>query len=503
MFTKNNINSRIIVQPTNFVGGDTKRIQPIFNNNLSIKREPIIKPKKRVYMEKIINDRLKKTIDYHPQFDLNQLKELTKTYGILDPKTLTFEDIRNHAEIRQNLSHGYIDKCMGYLSQMANHPVYKIDFNESDPESFTIQYFRYMDHIKKHGDFNKKGNLKPVGVHGLANRDKSILVYLRSIGRSSDIPRYKDITKLKIPDNTLDIPVPAPEIVNKMISFDYVDKHTFNSRYKSLKKQGIRCRDLNRLIQYHFFFGFFVGMAPPKEMCILNVSDLTLQPDGKYILRITRPKVGFKKRRLPLEKTISSSKVHKSVYNYLKFIRPKFVDKNESALFVNPNTGKRWDTDPLRRFLNRYGSRVYPEFYPYLMRHWCGTARMNDWDKNGNAFSRVQYWLGHKDPKETTRYVKLKTLFEGYQGSWLGSALKPNIKNNLGEMQGLAQEPIENNVVVHNISNDSFESPQARSSSLKGFCTSLNRIFVSCAIAANNHLTKTFLFSFCGGGIPA
>ncbi len=45
------------------------------------------------------------------------------------------------------------------------------------------------------------------------------------------------------------------------------------------------------------------------------------------------------------------------------------------------------------------------------------TARMIDWDKEGDAFARVQVWLGHADPKDTTIYVQLHRLWDDNKGS--------------------------------------------------------------------------------------
>jgi len=415
---------------------------------------------------------------FHPKFDPNYQKQ----YGLLNPEKLTFEDIRQHAIVHQGKDElGTVKKLMDYLSKMAQHPIYPVDFNKPDWE----QYFHYMDHIKMNGDFDRYGNIRLVGIHGLLNRDEAWLMYLKSIGYEDFFPRYRTrLDKNKIhqaSQSTLDKPIPTPEIVYKMLRYDYVGKKEFDRYYYPVKKKGLRRRDLNKYIQYQFFFGFFIGMAFEKEMVILNLHDV-IDQGSRYAIRITRPKVGNKKRMLRLEETISKSPVHKSVYNYLTKIRPKFADKNESAFSVNPKTGRRWGydlvdeldrnnelkiinkgCDQLRGYMDRWGKRVYPQYNPYLMRHWCGTARMIDWDKEGDAFARVQVWLGHSDPKDTTIYVQLHRLWDDKKGSWLSRALKQDWLGGLDGSRNSCAQHIENNEgVVQNVRGKKEESPQAR-----------------------------------------
>ena len=309
---------------------------------------------------------------------------------------------------------------------MSKHPIYPVDFNNPNWE----QYFHYVDYIKMNGEMDRYGNIKPVGIHGLLNRDEAWLMYLISIGYDNFFTRYRTrLDKNKIQQasqNKLDKAIPTPEIVYEMLRYEYIQKPEYEKYYKSIKQKEICRRNLNKYIQYKFFFGNFVGMAFEKEMVILNLQDI-IDQGSRYAIRIIRPKVGNKKRMIRLEETILKSQFHKSVKNYLTKIRPKFADKKETAFSVNPKTGRRWGydlvekynnetvviqkgCDQLRGYMERWGTRVYPQYFPNLMRHWCGTARMIDWDKEGDGFAQVQVWLGHADPKDTTVYVQLHRL---------------------------------------------------------------------------------------------
>ena len=156
------------------------------------------------------------------------------------------------------------------------------------------------------------------------------------------------------------------------------------------------------------------------------MNDLVFDANGKCTIKATRPKVNNNTRVLPIETAIATSPVHKSLKNYVSKVRPKFAAKGENALFVNPYTGRRWTESDLRRFLTRYGQMVYPTFYPYLMRHWCATARLIEWEKiqHKEALSRVCYWLGHEQFDQTKEYISLVNLFDDNIGSWLSRALK-------------------------------------------------------------------------------
>ena len=155
---------------------------------------------------------------FHPKFDPNYQKQ----YGLLDPKKLTFEDIRQHAIVHQGKDEqGTVKKLMDYLNKMTQHPIYPVNFNNPDWE----QYFHYMDHIKIHGEMNRYGKIRPVSIHGLLNRDEAWLMYLKSIGYENFYPRYKTrLDKNKVhqaSQNKLDKAIPTPEIVHEMLKYEY------------------------------------------------------------------------------------------------------------------------------------------------------------------------------------------------------------------------------------------------------------------------------------------
>ena len=83
---------------------------------------------------------------------------------------------------------------------------------------------------------------------------------------------------------------------------------------------------------------------------------------------------------------------------------------------------------------------VYKPFFPYLMWHWCGTARMIEWGNQEKAYSKVNYWLGHKEFNQTKTYVEFGQLFNDNNGSWMSRALKRGSIGGLHVSPSIAQQ---------------------------------------------------------------
>lgn len=112
------------------------------------------------------------------------------------------------------------------------------------------------------------------------------------------------------------------------------------------------------------------------------------------------------------------SKTNKSFKNFVDTIRPRFAEKNESALFINPNTGKRWTEANLRKtLLCKYARVIWPNYWPYVMRHWSATARCIEWKKDNTVLYRVKDWHGHKKVDQTLKYISLAKLYDDKAGA--------------------------------------------------------------------------------------
>ena len=378
---KNDINTSIYSDPTNFnklVGG----------NNQAWKQ--LLKKISQKHVESI-DPQLDGEDMVEQAYDLDKKRVYYPPYT-LDPEKVTFEDIRNHAITRQNIAESTAQKYLNSAKLMETHPMFPVDFKNPHWTNF----FRYMDFIKRY---------EGATPNMLRNRRKAWSMFCRTWGTDKEWPTYK---LPHIPDRSKDIMLPTPETVKKLLQHRYTgDKY------------------LNRLIQYHFFTGFMVGMRPEKEMIILNVGDIYLDELDNYTIRIVEPKKLGNTRILRLERTIAVSKTRKSFKNYVDTIRPRFANRSEDALLINPQTGKRWTEDRLRfNLLYKYGKQIWPRFWPYVMRHWCATARCIEWKKDSTVLYRVKYWMGHVKLDQTLRYLDLAKLYDQGKGSWLSRALR-------------------------------------------------------------------------------
>jgi len=311
----------------------------------------------------------------------------------LDPSKITFDDVFNHATVQFNTHPNTATKNINLAKIMETHPIIPVNFRDPHWHNF----FQYMDYIKQH---------EGATPHMLKNRRNAWNMFCRAWGVANEWPKYP---LPHIPDRSRDIVLPSPEVVNKILSYKYT-----NDKY------------LNKLIQYHFFTGFMIGMRPESEMVILDISDISIDDGDFYTIHIVEPKKRMNSRTLRLEDYLATSKTTKSFKNYIDTIRPKFADASENALLVNPVDGKRWTEANLRKsMLSKYGRQVWPKFWPYVMRHWCATARCIEWAKEDHTvLNRAKEWLGHKKTDQTLVYTHLASLYNQNNGSWLRRALK-------------------------------------------------------------------------------
>lgn len=355
-------------------------------------------------------DRKQKDIDMERvDYDLNKKRVYHPPYTY-DPKILTSEDIKTHAISRQNKAASTFKKLINQVKLMETHPIFPVDFKNPHWTSF----FQYMDYVKTH-------DLKE-SPYALKSRRDAWSMMCKVWGTYQEWPKYQ---LPRLPDRSRDIVLPTPEKVLQLLQHKYT-----NDKY------------LNKLIQYHFFVGFMVGMRPEKEMVILDVDDVSIDDGDFNTIHIVEPKKHGSSRTLRLEDFIAVSKTNKSFKNYIDTIRPRFAERGENALLINPHTCKRWTEDNLRiRFLSKYGCRVWSKYWPYVMRHWSATARCIEWSDDNRVLYRVKEWLGHKKTDQTLKYIQLASLYNQNKGSWLRRALK---RRRVGGKLGRGIERISN-----------------------------------------------------------
>jgi len=381
--------------PINNMGDDNKKCEKDILNQAQTKKQNRSQPVEHMQVPKC---RTNKKYEYPNEY-------------YLDPAASTFEDIKRFAltKIPRLNSVTTINKYLNIARLMETHPVFPVNFKIPSWQNF----FQHMEYIQI--EEQQTANV-------LHSRRKTWHMFTKAWGKFQEWPIYK---LPPVPNRSKDIIIPTPETVHSILTHKYTaDKY------------------LNRFIQYGYFIGFMIGMRAPSEMRNLNVNDVYLDETDNYLITITEPKKHGNRRKLKLENKIAVSKTRKSFKNYIDTIRPHFAKKRESALLVDPQTGKRWKTeDQLRYHLNYYATQVWKNYHPYTMRHWCATARCVEWKNDYRVLLRVKDWLGHTSIGTTEKYIDLASFYDNNKGSWISRALKT-----LPVMWGLLKVPIERNL---------------------------------------------------------
>ena len=129
---------------------------------------------------------------------------------------------------------------------------------------------------------------------------------------------------------------------------------------------------------------------------------------GRGSILITETKKRYSKRIIIPERYILSAPTYKSFKNWIDHWRPRVENQNSrDALYLKPN-GKPFTVRFLGKKLRENGTKVWPDFQPYVSRHWCAIALLirtkletKTWDTR-----RVQKYLGHEKPSTTDTYIE-------------------------------------------------------------------------------------------------
>lgn len=306
------------------------------------------------------------------QYELKQINRMQFPI-YLDPKTASFQDVAIHAKLRQFLAESTIEKHLRYARFMERHPM-PIDFRNITPE----QFIRHMDY---------RIEIENATPDALKHQKKAILMFLRAYNQYSK--EWNTLVKTPpIVDNSDDVEVPFPSIVNELYHATY-SKDNYE----------------NALLQTIVFLGFNFGMRPPSEICNLDLDDVTINKDGTGYIRIhEKKKRGRKRIIIPYNKTVLSSPVFKTPKNYIDNWRPKVENyRLEKALFLQPN-GNRIIDHYLTRKITPVAKKIAGDYFRlYTMRHTCASY-LYEYTKELEV---VRVRLGHKKASTTLKYIHI------------------------------------------------------------------------------------------------
>jgi len=241
---------------------------------------------------------------------------------VLDQKIATFEDIALHAELRQRLKSTTIEKALRYARFMQRHKI-PIDFNNLN----YTQFIRHMDYRER---------VENATPGALKHEWKAMKIILKAynIDNWSYRPPPEPKPAMRI--------LPFPETVHKFFNYKY-SKDTYETK----------------LYQYLFFFGFLIGIRPPSEFIELKTSDIYFEDNDRSYLIVTEPKKYKSQRVVVPEKSIMTSRTHKSLKNYIDHWRPKVENQQSGdALFLRPD-GRPFSGTYLRNKMSKYGKQIW------------------------------------------------------------------------------------------------------------------------------------------------
>lgn len=307
------------------------------------------------------------------------------------------QKIREYSESCTSLQESTIKRRLNYIRRMAdrNQPI-PIDF-------FNPDYPQYIFHMT----WYKKTYYKPEtneNFYGLKQKREAFELYLEACG----INKGHFVYRLPKYPKTHPINFPNPDIAFQMTRFNYFpDKNE------------------NKLYQFIHLFNFQTGVRPTSEDCIIKLDYINWKDS---CIEYPQPKKHYEQRKVYLDETFVNGKTRKSLRNYVDYLRSKFITQySGDALFISPKTGKPFTVDFLRKQLSKTGKMVYPEFYPYMARHFCATGKLiQRWiEKHPDAIESVKNFMRHDSRKNTERYVEqAEELFNKYNYNWFKRLLK-------------------------------------------------------------------------------
>jgi len=329
--------------------------------------------------------------------EISSLIEKTKRLDVpevLKPEDSNDIDIAIHGYFIQRLSPNTIEKHLRYKRFMERHKI-SVDFYPPEYSNFT-RHMRFRE-------------MQGAGFYALKHEKQAIMMFANAFDIADKFKKYK---LPREPDRNAIYDVPYPYIVSKFSTFQYFP--------------NIKCYN-NKLFQTLHFHNWMVGYRAPSEIAIMKVDNVQIDKQGNGYISITQPKRHGAVRKVILPKSILSSRVNKSFKNYIDNIRPKVENQYSKDYLYLQENGKPFTIRHLGHCLSKTGKMIYPDYHPYMARHWCSIAKLTQTKVESGYFDYyyVNRWMGHKDINTTMQYVApASDYYNVYPKNWYNHALK-------------------------------------------------------------------------------
>lgn len=292
----------------------------------------------------------------------------------LNPENATWKQVAEHAKTRQNLSNSTIEKHLRTARFMELH-ICPVDFKNLNVEN-VIRHFDY------------RITFEEASRDALRHERDAVYMFLRAFKLFKKEWREYLILPKKIGGQKEPL-VLFPKTLNEL----------YHAKYGKTVYEDV-------LFQTIVFTIANIGMRPPSEIINLDLENVVINKESNgYIWIIEDKKNGIERQYIPFDKKILSSKVYRTIGNYLKTWRPKVAnEKSGNALFLQPD-GKRITGKFLRDHIVGVGKKITCDkrFKLYTLRHTFATYYY-DWTKD---LKKVARRLGHSKTDSVDFYVNI------------------------------------------------------------------------------------------------
>jgi len=298
-----------------------------------------------------------------------------------DPETWTYQQLYRYGRVVLGQAKSTIEGKINYLKFMERE--YGLNFHQN-PDNIYNDFLEYVE---------KRRDTEGDNAENSIDNSKHALQFLFDFFGVKH--KYQWIKTHKI---IKEIVVYPESVAYELHNGEYAKDPAVNATY-----------------QYIFTFGDYVGPRGATEIALLKIGNINFK---ERRIRFWQPKVK-KWRDICLEPFIITSKVDKSLWNYLYKWRPKLEDAKSKDYFFLNQYGEPFSPDKLRQRLSKYGKKYCPYFHPYLMRHFCATYRLVQSYLRTGIFDilGVNMFMQHKKLETTMNYLHIaKKIIREYEG---------------------------------------------------------------------------------------
>lgn len=231
---------------------------------------------------------------------------------------------------------------------------------------------------------------------------------------------------LGVPKNVWPVRPAQPQVVKELMQRPERVREMLHAHYAPDHKRTGAVEDA--WVRYVLAFMYGLGPRPPKELWVMEAS--SWNPSAN-LQKIVEPKKQYRERLVFVEpEWLGKSHSRPSINTWTTVWLPRLRTETGYAgtrMFPNPVTGRDFPTAvAFGRFLTDRVKPLFPEFHPYLARHWSVYARLigTDGKLSDTRYNMVAEQHGHEsvDMTRDTYGPHARAYAKAYGANWLSRA---------------------------------------------------------------------------------